>query len=201
MAFSGRIQQGGNYSILDVGDAGQAASMRNFSVHGHDYYYTVEKKLRVFDYNPTFDDAVNVDQTLILYHQSPFTMEPVKMTEFDARVIFELLEGSTRFSTNVTQNNKSVKFDASTMYYFNKKGVFSYGLLDGKTKKLSSIQAKDMKLTVTSVEIIDLNGKRTFIEKMNRFRQASRGGVPAFFGGIGCQAIFAQALKRGRQSL
>ena len=157
--------QGGNYSILDVGDAGQAASMRNFSVHGHDYYYTVEKKLRVFDYNPTFDDAVNVDQTLILYHQSPFTMEPVKMTEFDARVIFELLEGSTRFSTNVTQNNKSVKFDASTMYYFNKKGVFSYGLLDGKTKKLSSIQAKDMKLAVTSVEIIDLNGKKHSLKK------------------------------------
>ena len=59
--------------------------MRNFSVHGHDYYYTVEKKLRVFNYNPTFDDAVNVDQTLILYHQIPFTMEPVKMKEFGAR--------------------------------------------------------------------------------------------------------------------
>ncbi len=158
--------QGGRNHIkywdLDVVDASQAASMRNFSVHGHDYYYTVEKKMRQFD--PTFNDAVNVDQTLILYHKGTFTVEPVKVTEFDARVIFEPLEGS-RFSTKVTQNNKSVKFDAGTMFYFNTKGVFSYSLLDGKTKKISSIEAKDMKLTVTTVEIIDVNGKKHSLKK------------------------------------
>lgn len=157
-------KNGVKYWGVDV-DTDYAASMRNFSVHGHDYYYTVEKKQRVFDYNPTFDDAVNVDQTLILYHQSPDTLKPKKVMEFDARVIFEPLEGSTRFSTNVTQNNKSVKFDASTMFYFNKKGVFSYSLLDGKTKKRSSIQAKDMKLTDTTVEITDVNGKKHSLKK------------------------------------
>lgn len=151
------------YWDLNEWDARHAASMRNFSVHGFDYYYTVEKKLRYFD--PTFDDTVNVDQTLILYHKSPANFEPVKMMEFDARVIFEPLEESTRFSTKVTQNNKSVKFDASTMFYFNKKGVFSYSLLDGKTKKRSSIQAKDMELTDKTVEIIDLKGKTHSLEK------------------------------------
>ena len=150
------------YTDLEI-DADQRTSIRNFSVHGFDYYYTVEKKLRYF--NPTFDDSVNVDQTLILYHQSPLVLEPVKVMEFDARVIFEPLEGSARFSSKVTQNNKSVKFDASTMFYFNKKGVFSYSLLDGKTKKLSSIQAKDLKLTVTTVEIIDVNGKKHSLKK------------------------------------
>lgn len=150
------------YTDLEI-DADHKTSMRNFSVHGFDYYYTVEKKLRYFD--PTFDDAVNVDQTLILYHKDPFKWEPVKVTEFDARVIFERLDGSTRFSTNITQNNKSVKFDASTMFYFNKKGVFSYNLLNGKTKKLSSIQAKDMKLTATTVEIIDVKGQKHALKK------------------------------------
>jgi hypothetical protein len=152
------------YMNIEI-DANHAMSMRNFSVYGHDYYYTVEKNIRYFDYNPIFDESVNVDQTLILYHHSPDTMKPVKVIEFDARVIFERLDGSTRFSTNITQNNKSVKFDASTMFYFNKKGVFAYSLLDGKTKKLSSIQAKDMKLTDTTVEIIDVNGKKHSLKK------------------------------------
>ena len=123
--FQTNIEGGKNntkYTKLEF-DADHSMSMRNFSVHGHDYYYTVEKNLRYFNYNPTLEESVNVDQTLILYHQSPYTMEPVKVMEFDARVIFERLDGSTRFSTNITQNNKSVKFDASTMFYFNKKGV------------------------------------------------------------------------------
>ncbi|MCG7344890.1 S-layer homology domain-containing protein [Sporosarcina sp. ACRSL] len=145
------------YTELEI-DPANIRSIRNFNVYGHDYYYTVEKNIR-YSYN-SFDDSVNTDQTLILYHKSPFIADPVKVIEFDARVIFERLEGSTRFPTNVSQNNKSVKFDPSTMFYFNKKGVFSYGLLDGKTKKLSGIQAKDMKLTDTTVEIVDVNGKK-----------------------------------------
>lgn len=155
-----------NTKYMDMGiDADHAMSMRNFNVYGHDYYYTIEKNVRYFDYNPIFDDSVNIDQTLILYHYSPDKMKPVKVIEFDARVIFERLDGSTRFSTNITQNNKSVKFDPSTMFYFNKKGVFAYSLLDGKTKKLSSIQAKDMKLTATTVEIVDVNGKKHSLKK------------------------------------
>ncbi|MFS0689995.1 S-layer homology domain-containing protein [Sporosarcina sp. 179-K 8C2 HS] len=156
---------GANYWDLNEWDESHTESMRNFSVYGFDYYYTVEKKVRQFGYNPPFDDSVNTDQTLILYHKSPDHYEPIKKIEFEARIIFERLEGSTRFSTYVTQNNKSVKFDPSTMFYFNKKGVFAYGLLDGKTKKLSSIQAKDMKLTDTTVEIVDVNGKKHSLKK------------------------------------
>lgn len=155
-----------NTRYMDIAiDANHAMSMRNFNVYGHDYYYTVEKNLRYFDYNPIFDESVNVDQTLVLYHDSPNTMKPVKVMEFDARVIFERLDGSTRFSTNITQNNKSVKFDPTTMFYFNKKGVFAYNLLDGKTKKLSTIQAKDMKLTDKTVEITDVKGKKHSLKK------------------------------------
>lgn len=150
------------YWDLELIDSSKTGSVRNVSVHGYGTYFTVEKKERQFD--PTFNDAVNVDQTLVLYYKQQTDLEPKKVMEFDARVIFERLEGS-KYKTKVTQNNKSVKFDANTMYYFNKKGVFAYSLLDGKTKKLSSIQAKDMKLTDATVEIIDVHNKKHSFKK------------------------------------
>ena len=88
---------------------------------------------------------------------------------FDARVIFDNLKDINDHVqygvVNVTQNNKSIKFDVSTMYYFNKKGVFAYGLQDGKTKKISTIQAKDMTVTDTGIVIEDVRGKKHTLKK------------------------------------
>ena len=44
--------------------------------------------------------------------------------------------------------------------HLNKKDVFAYGLQDGKTKKLSIIQAKDMTVTDMGIVIEDIKGKK-----------------------------------------
>lgn len=61
--------------------------------------------------------------------------------------------------------NRSVLFDHSTMYYFNKKGVFKYNLLDKKTNKLSNVLAKDMYVSETQLVVTDLNGKEHTLKK------------------------------------
>ena len=46
-----------------------------------------------------------------------------------------------------------------------KKGVFAYGLQDRETKKLSAIQAKDMKITDNGIVIVDSKGKKHTLKK------------------------------------
>ena len=162
----GNTSLGGDGIYIDEGVAeeNQTHTMRNVSKHGFDYYYTVEKKKRTFD--STFTNTGNEDQTLVLYHKdSEDAKEPIKVMEFDASVLFEPLTGSVEYKTKVTQNNKSVKFDSNTIYYFNKKGVFSYGLLTKKMKQLSTVPAKDMEVRVGTVEITDINGKKYSLKK------------------------------------
>ncbi|PID14973.1 hypothetical protein CSV63_09230 [Sporosarcina sp. P34] len=144
-------------------DESHTDTMRNVSLHGFDYYYTVEKKKREFD--SSFTNIVGEDQTLILYHKDVDVFKPKKVMEFDARVLFEPLAASSPHKSKVTQNNKSVKFDTNTMYYFNKNGVYSYGLLTGQTKRLSTVLAKEMEVSLRTVEVVDLDGKKHSLKK------------------------------------
>jgi len=51
------------------------------------------------------------------------------------------------------------------MYYFNKKGVFKYDLIDKKTTKVSNVQAKHMTVTDTGLTIVDVKGKKHTLKK------------------------------------
>ena len=83
---------------------------------------------------------------------------------FDARVIFDEVEATSK-TNQVSQNNKSVAFDLSTMYYFNKTGVYKYNLLDRKTSKVSNVLAKDMEVTATQLIVTDQAGKKHTLKK------------------------------------
>ncbi|QTD41002.1 S-layer homology domain-containing protein [Sporosarcina sp. Te-1] len=140
-----------------------SASFRNFYVWNDRFYYTNEKnKARYFD--DTFNEKIFLDAPLILYSTAMDGTDKKKEFGFDARVIFQDAAYSPKH-IQVSQNNKSVAFDHSTMYYFNKTGVYEYSLLTRKTRKLSTIQAKDMKITDSSLEITDSKGKSHKVKK------------------------------------
>ncbi|WP_301109990.1 S-layer homology domain-containing protein [Sporosarcina sp.] len=138
-------------------------TFRNMFIWNDRIFYTNEKnKERYFDY--TFNSDKFMDDPLVLYSASMDGKNQKKELVFDARVIFD----DVRFSSKhpqVSQNNKSVLFDHSTMYYFNKKGVFKYSLLDRKTSKMSAIMAKDMEVTETKLVVTDTKGKRHALKK------------------------------------
>ena len=90
--------------------------------------------------------------------------DPKIEATIDARVIFDEVTGYEK-KPKYSQNNKSVKYDHSAMYYFNKKGVFKYDLINGKSTRLSSVQAKDMKVTDTGIDIVDVKGKKHTLKK------------------------------------
>ena len=126
-------------------------------------YYTLEKnKNRVFD--SKFDPAKFLDDPLTLYSVTMDGKNKKTLLNFDARVIFDEVEANSK-TNQVSQNNKSVAYDLSTMYYFNKSGVYAYNLLDKKTRKLSSVSAKDMQITATHVIVVDQSGKKHSLKK------------------------------------
>jgi len=135
---------------------------RNMYVWNDRIYYTVEKKPR--DFEPYYKDIPNVDDSLFLYSINLGGGDLKLESTFNARFIFEDI--GTKIGTfPYTQNHKSVEYEHSTIYYFNKKGVFKYSLLDMKTVQLSSIQAKDMLVTDKGVEIIDVRNKKHILKK------------------------------------
>ncbi|KAA0948702.1 hypothetical protein FQ087_17065 [Sporosarcina sp. ANT_H38] len=97
---------------------------------------------------------------------SDLAPEIIKEIEFgfDAHVISDDVAFTPKHN-KVNQKNKSIAFDHSTMYYFNKKGVFKYSLLDQKTSKLSNVLAKDVHITATHFEVIDKKGKKYSLKK------------------------------------
>ena len=136
--------------------------IRNVTLHNFEIYFTIEKKVRQFDKG--FNEEVNTDDMLILYSADQIGFGIKKVHEFDARVIFDDIKGS-KVKPNVNQNNKSIKYDSSAMYYFNKKGVFAYSMLNGKTKRLSTIQAQDMTVMDTEIIVEDSKGKKHILKK------------------------------------
>ena len=138
-------------------------TFRNMYIWNDRIFYTNEKnKERYFDY--TFDENIPLDDPLVLISTAMDGSDKKIEFRFDARVIFDDVAFTPKH-IKVNQNNKSVAFDHSTMYYFNKKGVFKYSLLDQKTSKLSNILAKEMRVTATHIEVMDQKGKKYSLKK------------------------------------
>lgn len=163
-----------SYALMKVGLNGQNHTMmdepygstfRNMFIWNDRIFYTNEKnKTRFFDY--TFNPTKQMDDPLVLYSSAMDGTDKKKEFEFefDARVIFDEV-AFTPNHVQVNQNNKSVVFDHSTIYYFNKKGVFKYSLLDKKVTKLSAVIGKDMHVTETQLVVTDTKGKKHTLKK------------------------------------
>ncbi|PID26186.1 S-layer homology domain-containing protein [Sporosarcina sp. P7] len=136
---------------------------RNMFIWNDRIYYTLEKnKERVFD--STFDPTTPIDDPLTLYSVAMDGENKKTLLNFDARVIFDEVEATSK-TNQVSQNNKSVAFDLSTMYYFNKTGLYKYNLLDKKISKISTILARDMDVTATQLIVTDQAGKKHTLKK------------------------------------
>ncbi|MBO0587210.1 S-layer homology domain-containing protein [Sporosarcina sp. E16_8] len=161
-----------SYGLMKVKTDGQnfefmnhpsGATFRNMYIWNDRIFYTNEKnKQRYFDY--TFDEKTPLDDPLVLISTAMDGSNKKIEFGFDARVIFDDVTFTPKH-VKVNQNNKSIVFDHSAMYYFNKKGVFKYSLLDQKTSKLSNILAKDMHVTSTHIEVMDQKGKIHSLKK------------------------------------
>ncbi|PIC84052.1 S-layer homology domain-containing protein [Sporosarcina sp. P1] len=146
-----------------IGSISIDQKFRNMFIWNDRIYYTLEKnKERVFD--SKFDPTTPLDDPLTLYSVAMDGKNKKTLLNFDARVIFDEVEATSK-TNQVSQNNKSVAFDLSTMYYFNKTGVYKYNLLDKKTSKISTILAKDMEVTATQLIVTDQAGKKHTLKK------------------------------------
>ena len=93
------------------------------------------------DFSRSVNSDYYMDGTLVLYSTAMDgrSAERQELT-FDARFTFDSYEDDyPNHYREAGGENLSVLYDHSTMYYFNKKGVFKYSLLDKKTSKLSTI--------------------------------------------------------------
>ena len=136
---------------------------RNMFIWNDRIFYTLEKnKDRVFD--SKFDPNTPLYDPLTLYSVTMDGKNKKTLLNFDARVIFDEVDATSK-TNQVSQNNKSVAFDLSTMYYFNKAGVYKYNLLDQTTIKISNVVAKDMEFTATQLVVTDTAGKRHMLKK------------------------------------
>ncbi|WP_399627984.1 S-layer homology domain-containing protein [Sporosarcina sp. SG10008] len=110
-----------------------------------------------------------VDTTLSLYSTAmDGSSDKRKEFTFDARVTYDYYEESNNqpnLYREAGDDFLSVLHDHSTMYYFNKKGVFKYSLLDKKTIKLSNILGKRMEVTDTQLIVTDTKGKKHSLKK------------------------------------
>ncbi|WP_158232554.1 S-layer homology domain-containing protein [Sporosarcina sp. P13] len=161
-----------SYALMKVKTNGQELtfmdqpndfSFRNLFIWNDRMYYTNEKnKARYFDYS--FNPNPPLDDPLVLYSATLDGKDKRKEFGFEARVIFDNVAFTPKH-VQVNQNNKSVLFDHSTMYYFNKTGVYKYSLLHKKTSKLSNVLAKDMYVTETQLVVTDQKGKNYTLKK------------------------------------
>ncbi len=136
---------------------------RNMFIWNDRIFYTLEKnKDRVFD--SKFDPSTPLYDPLTLYSVDMDGKNKKTLLNFDARVIFDEVDATSK-TNQVSQNNKSVAFDLSTMYYFNNAGVYKYNLLDKTTIKISNVVAKDMEVTATQLVVTDTAGKKHMLKK------------------------------------
>lgn len=143
------------------------ADFRNMFIWNDRIFYTNEKNDATRGFVQL--EGRYEDGPLILYSTTmDGRSDKKKEFSFDARITFDI------FSNNYVNGglpveaggeNRSVLFDHSTMYYFNKAGVFKYSLLDKKTSKLSNVFAKDMYVTETELVVTDINGKNHTLKK------------------------------------
>ncbi|WP_143561046.1 S-layer homology domain-containing protein [Sporosarcina sp. P3] len=136
-------------------------TMRNVFIWNDRIYYTNEAMKRDYYRTPN----IPKDSKLTLYSVAMDGSDRKKVRDFDARILFYEDPSEPSFIPNENQNNASVLFDHSMMYFFNKTGVYQYSLLDQKTSKLSSIQGKHMSVTDTQLIVTGQDGKKYVFKK------------------------------------
>ncbi|GKV67301.1 MULTISPECIES: S-layer homology domain-containing protein [unclassified Sporosarcina] len=161
-----------SYGLMKITTTGQNLTLmkqpsgftfRNMFIWNDRIFYTNEKnKERYFD--NTFNPDKWLDDPLVLYSAAMDGTDQREEYSFEARVIFDDVRFSPKHA-QVSQNNSSVLFDHSTMYYFNKRGVYKYSLLDDKTSRVLNVTAKDMKVTDTQLIVTDSHGKKHVLKK------------------------------------
>ncbi|MFS0575083.1 S-layer homology domain-containing protein [Sporosarcina sp. 179-K 3D1 HS] len=139
-------------------------TFRNLFVWNDRIYYTNEKNQDEPYLEWNFNQSIPQDSPLILYSTAMDGSDQRKEFAFNARIIFDEVSAMPSVPY-VNQNNKSVLYDHSTMYYFNKAGVFKYSLLDKKASKISNVLAKNMEATATQLIVTDQNGKKHTLKK------------------------------------
>ena len=155
-------KDGQDFTIMGEPSGGD---FRNFYIWNDRMYFTHTK-----DFSPrSVNSDYYVDGTLVLYSiaMDGGSAERQELT-FDARVTFDFYEewyNKPNHYREAGGENLSVLYDHSTMYYFNKKGVFKYSLLDKKTSKLSTILGKMMEVTDTQLIVMDTKGKKHVLKK------------------------------------
>lgn len=153
---------GQDFAIMKEPSGGD---FRNFYIWNDRMYFTHTKD---FSYR-SVDSDYYVDGTLVLYSTAMdgYSAEKQELT-FDARVTFDFYDeafNQPNLYYEAGGENLSVLYDHSTMYYFNKKGVFKYSLLDKKTSKLSTVIGKMMEVTDTQLIVTDTKGKKHVLKK------------------------------------
>lgn len=136
-------------------------TMRNVFIWNDRIYYTNEATKRDYYRTPN----IPKDSKLTLNSVAMNGSDRKRERDFDARILFFEDPKEKSFIPNENQNNASVLFDHSTMYYFNKAGIYTYSLLDKKTSKLSSIQGKHMSVTDTQLIVTGQDGKKYVFKK------------------------------------
>ncbi|HJF33523.1 MAG TPA: S-layer homology domain-containing protein [Sporosarcina psychrophila] len=139
-------------------------TFRNLFIWNDRIYYTNEKNQDEPYLNWNFNQDIPQDSPLILYSTAMDGSNQRKESAFNTRIIFDDVSAMPSVPY-VNQSNKSVLYDHSTMYYFNKAGVFKYSLLDKKSSKISNVLAKDMEATTTQLIVTDQKGKKHTLKK------------------------------------
>ncbi len=132
---------------------------RNMYIWNDRIYYTIEPEVK----DPYFLDLPNVDHSLLLYSVDLEGNDRRFEYKFNARFIFKPMY--YEFEIPNSQYHQSIDYEHSTMYYFNKTGIYKYSLIDKKATKLSNVQAKDMTITPTALEVLGENGKKYSLKK------------------------------------
>ncbi|WP_158231759.1 S-layer homology domain-containing protein [Sporosarcina sp. P19] len=136
-------------------------TMRNVFIWNDRIYYTNEATKRDYYRTPN----IPIDSKLTLNSVAMNGSDRKKERDFDARILFYEDPKEKSFIPNENQNNASVLFDHSTMFYFNKTGIYKYSLLEKKTSKLSNIQGKHMSVTDKQLIVTSQDGKKYVFKK------------------------------------
>ncbi|MFS0575081.1 hypothetical protein AB1K83_05580 [Sporosarcina sp. 179-K 3D1 HS] len=145
--------------MVKMKEPGNFELNRNLFIWNDRVYFTFER-----DYLPGVHADEFKDTTLDLYSTAmDGRSDKRKEHAFVARATYDLFDEYGNREAGA--DNLSVLYDHSTIYYFNKKGVFKYSLLDKKTSKLSNILGKRIEATDTELIITDINGKKHTLKK------------------------------------
>jgi len=158
-----------DYAVMKIKTNGQdllkmnrpmGATFRNLFIWNDRIFYTNEN-----GYSPrAIDPHTFEDGTLELYSTAmDGRSDQRKELIFDARATFDLFD--VPGNREAGGEHLSVLYDHSTIYYFNKKGVFKYSLLDKKTTKLSNVLGKRLEVTDSQLIVTDINGKKHSLKK------------------------------------